>query len=218
VRAENACTAQVGVQSTCEKNKRPILIGRGNDDIILDNLNIYDKKVDVVPSRAHGCRSAPRRLTGNSADSRSVMTKKHSVLFVCIHNSARSQMAEAFLREVGGDCFTAESAGLEAGCLHPVAIETMREIGIDISGQSTDDVADFIRQGRSFDYVITVCDAAGGQRCPVFPGRAERLHWTFEDPAGLSGTYEEKIQEVRLIREQICQRVHLFMREWSVHG
>ncbi|MCI5217874.1 MAG: arsenate reductase ArsC [Candidatus Electrothrix sp. LOE2] len=141
------------------------------------------------------------------------MKKKKSVLFVCIHNSARSQMAEAFLREMGGECFSVESAGLEAGSLNPLVVATMREIGIDISRQKTDLVDDLINQGRQFDYVITVCDAANGQRCPVFPGQAERLHWSFDDPAALSGCNEEKREKIRRIREQIRQKISFFLQE-----
>jgi arsenate reductase len=141
------------------------------------------------------------------------MKKKKSVLFVCIHNSARSQMAEAFLREMGGECFSVESAGLEAGRLNPLVVATMREIGIDISRHKTDLVDDLINQGRQFDYVITVCDAANGQRCPVFPGQAERLHWSFDDPAALSGCDEEKREKIRRIREQIRQKISFFLQE-----
>ncbi|CAK8713745.1 Arsenate reductase [Candidatus Electrothrix aarhusensis] len=146
----------------------------------------------------------------DSTDLTRELTKKISVFFVCIHNSARSQMAEAFLREFGGEYFSVESAGLEAGSLNPVVVEAMREVGIDISQQKTDLVDDLIRQGRHFDYVITVCDAANGQRCPVFPGQAERLHWSFDDPAALSGRDKEKI---RRIREQIRQKISFFLQE-----
>jgi len=143
------------------------------------------------------------------------MTRKKSVLFVCIHNSARSQMAEAFLRAFGGDSFSVESAGLEAGSLHPLAVASMREIGIDISGQTSSVVDDLIRQGRQFDYVITVCDESSGQQCPIFPGTSERLHWNFDDPATLtlSGCDEEKQEKVRRIREQIRQKISFFLQE-----
>jgi arsenate reductase len=144
--------------------------------------------------------------------------KKHTVLFVCVHNSARSQMAEAFLQYLGGDYFTAESAGLEPGRLNPLAIEAMRETGIDISKKSTDNIFEFVRQGRRFDSVITVCDESAGQRCPIFPGGTQRLHWTFDDPAGLSGTDEEKIEQARVIRERIYQRVQVFIEERKNSG
>src|ERR1041384_7386349 len=96
--------------------------------------------------------------------------KKKNVLFVCIHNSARSQMAEAFLKQTCPDEFEAHSAGLEPGTLNPIVVEAMREIGIDISGNQTKAVFDMVRSGQSFAYVITVCDEASAERCPIFPG------------------------------------------------
>ncbi len=141
------------------------------------------------------------------------MAEKRSVLFVCIHNSARSQIAEAFLRQMGGSRFEAASAGIEAGRLNPLAVETMREIGIDISGSPVRNVFDLLRQGKKFDYVITVCDDSSGERCPLFPGQAERLHWPCDDPAKLTGSHEEQLERIRLIREQIRQRVAWFVEE-----
>lgn len=117
------------------------------------------------------------------------------------------------MREMGGECFSVESAGLEAGVLNPLVVEAMQEAGIDISRQQTACPDDLIRQGRRFDYVITVCDAANGQRCPVFPGQAERLHWSFDDPAALSGCDEEKREKIRRIREQIRQKISFFLQE-----
>jgi arsenate reductase len=104
------------------------------------------------------------------------------VLFVCIHNSARSQMAEAFLNALGAGQYQAESAGLEPGTLNPLVIVAMREAGIDISQAETKGVAAMLACGPVFDYVITVCDEASAERCPVFPGSAERLHWVFPTP------------------------------------
>ncbi len=108
---------------------------------------------------------------------------KQRVLFICVHNSARSQMAEAFLREICGDQFEAHSAGLEPGELNPSAVEAMREIGIDISQKQTQSVFDVFKSGELFSYVITVCDETSAERCPIFPGVAKRLHWSFADPA-----------------------------------
>ena len=141
------------------------------------------------------------------------MAERKAVLFVCIHNSARSQMAEAFLKQMGGGCFEAASAGIEAGRLNPLAVETMREIGIDISGNAVTNVFDLLRQGKTFDYVITVCDDSSGERCPLFPGQAERLHWPCDDPAKLSGSHTEQLERVRQIREQLRQRVAWFVEE-----
>jgi arsenate reductase len=139
--------------------------------------------------------------------------EKKKVLFVCIHNSARSQMAEALLNTLGADRFEAESAGLEPGTLNPLAVEAMKEIGIDISRNSTKGVFDFIRQGRLFHYVITVCDETSGQRCPVFPGHAKRLHWDFPDPSALEGTHEKKLKETEKIRDAIKAKIETWIRE-----
>lgn len=135
------------------------------------------------------------------------MEKKIRVLFVCIHNSARSQMAEAFLKQLGGDSFDAMSAGIEPGTLNPSVVEAMKEIGIDISGNKTKDVSGFIEKGTLFNYVITVCDETSAERCPVFPGRAQRMHWGFPDPSALKGTDEEKLQSIRKIRDDIKAKV-----------
>lgn len=132
------------------------------------------------------------------------------VLFICVHNSARSQMAEAFLKKHGGDAFSAESAGLEPGTLNPIVVEAMREIGIDISHNATKSVFEFFRQGRMYNYVITVCDESNAERCPVFPGVVKTLHWGFKDPSALTGSREEKLASTRAIRNEIEKRV----REW----
>ena len=132
---------------------------------------------------------------------------KQKVLFVCIHNSARSQMAEAFLNGIGGDRFEAESAGLEPGKLNPVVVEAMREVGIDIAGQPTKSVASMIARGPHFDFVVTVCDETSAERCPVFPGQGKRLHWPFPDPSGFTGTPEEKLAGTRQVRDAIQAKV-----------
>ena len=144
------------------------------------------------------------------------MAAKQSVLFVCVHNSARSQMAEAFLKQMGGSRFTAASAGLEAGKLNPLAVKAMAELDIDISQNTISNVFDLLRQEKIFDYVITVCDDASGERCPLFPGQAARLHWSFADPAKLTGDPEEQMNKIRLIREQIQQRVAWFIEERKI--
>ena len=141
---------------------------------------------------------------------------KKKVLFVCIHNSARSQMAEAFLNLLAGDRFKAESAGLEPGILNPLAVEAMKEIGIDISGNKTKSVFDFIEQGKLFNYVITVCDETSGSRCPIFPGHAKRLHWNFADPSALEGTHREKLEKTREIRDQIRAKTEAWIKETDV--
>ena len=138
---------------------------------------------------------------------------KIKVLFLCIHNSARSQMAEAYLKKLGGDQFQTESAGLEAGKLNLITVEAMQEEGIDISGNQTKDVFDFHKEGRSFDYVITVCDEASADRCPVFPGLHKKINWSFDDPSALQGSKEEKLYATRLIRDQIREAVQHFIKE-----
>jgi len=129
---------------------------------------------------------------------------------VCVHNSARSQMAEALLNEMCGDLFEAESAGLEPGTLNPLAIEAMREIGIDIGGKETRGVLDVIKSGQQFDCVITVCDESSAERCPIFPGGAQRAHWNFPDPSKFRGTWEERLEQTREVRDAIESKIEQF--------
>ena len=137
---------------------------------------------------------------------------KQKVLFVCIHNSARSQMAEAYLNALGGDRYEAESAGIEPGVLNPIVVDAMKEEGIDISGNATKDVFTFLRQGKVYSYVVTVCDETAAERCPVFPGTGARLHWGFPDPGALTGTRDEKLEKTRQIRDNIRRQVEAFLR------
>jgi arsenate reductase (thioredoxin) len=132
---------------------------------------------------------------------------KNKILFVCIHNSARSQMAEAFVNELCKERFEARSAGIEPGKLNPVVVEVMRERGLDISRNATKSVFDILESGVIFAYVITVCDEASAERCPIFPGQAKRLHWGFPDPSALQGTPEVKLQRTREIRDMIEKRI-----------
>jgi len=134
-------------------------------------------------------------------------------LFVCIHNSARSQMAEAFLNALDQELFKAESAGLEPGTLNPLVVEAMHEVGIDISKARTKSVAEMLARGPVFDYVITVCDEASAERCPLFPGPAIRLHWGFPDPSTLTGSHDERMAAIRTIRDQIRSKVADWCRE-----
>jgi arsenate reductase len=126
------------------------------------------------------------------------------VLFVCTHNSARSQMAEGFLRALAGDRFDVESAGTEPGSLHPFAIQAMGEAGIDISLQRSKAVDLF--SDETFDIVITVCDEAN-EACPVFPNARRRLHWSFPDPSGVTGDDEERFAVFADVRDAIRQRI-----------
>ena len=138
---------------------------------------------------------------------------KKKVLFVCIHNSARSQMAEAFLNDACADHFFAQSAGIEPGQLNPVVVQAMQEAGLDISQNKTKSVAGFIERAEPFDYVITVCDETSAERCPVFPGRTTRLHWGFPDPSSFTGTPEEKLARTREVRDTIKARIESWCEE-----
>lgn len=135
---------------------------------------------------------------------------KKKVLFVCIHNSARSQMAEVFLNRFCGDEFEAHSAGLEPGKLNPIVVEAMQEIGMDISGNQTKAVFDIFKSGKTFSYVITVCDETSAERCPIFPGITQRLHWSFPDPSAIQGTQEQKLSRTSEIRDIIKSKIE----EW----
>lgn len=136
------------------------------------------------------------------------------VLFVCIHNSARSQMAEAYLNHFGDGRFQAESAGLEPGKLNPRVLQVMGEDGIDLSKNKTKSVFDIVRQGKLFEYVVTVCDEASAEKCPIFPGVPRRLHWSFKDPSALTGAEESRLQGTREIRDQIKTRVKQWIAEF----
>lgn len=129
------------------------------------------------------------------------------VLFVCVHNSARSQMAEAFLNTLAGDKFSASSAGLEPGTLNLLAVEVMKEVGIDISRNKTKSVFDLYKSGALFAYVIAVCDAEAAQRCPTFPGITRTLIWSFPDPASFTGSWEERLAKTRQVRDAIRAKV-----------
>ena len=126
------------------------------------------------------------------------------VLFVCTHNSARSQMAEGLLRDLAGDRFEVTSAGTEATHVRPLAIRAMTEIGIDISGQESKTLERHL--GEPFDYVITVCDDAN-EACPFFPGAKKRLHWSFEDPSWAEGSEDERLAIFRRVRDEIRKRI-----------
>lgn len=138
---------------------------------------------------------------------------KQKILFVCIHNSARSQMAEAFVNQLCGDAFEAHSAGIEPGRLNPDVVAAMREAGIDISGNQTKSCDDMLRSGLKFDYVVTVCDEASAERCPVFPGGGRRLHWGFPDPSSFAGDADAKLAFTRGVRDQIKARIEAWCNE-----
>jgi arsenate reductase len=135
------------------------------------------------------------------------MTKPR-VLFLCTGNSARSQMAEGYLRHIAGDRFDVASAGINPTTVNPLAIEVMGEVGVDISHQQSKSAGSLLRE--SFRYVITVCDHAN-ERCPIFPGAVKRIHWPLDDPANATGTDAERLAVFRRIRDEIMERVRAFV-------
>ena len=134
---------------------------------------------------------------------------KKRVLFICEHNSARSQIAAAYLRKYGSDDYDVESAGLEPTELNPLAVAVMREAGIDISDQKPQSVFGLFKLGKLYQTIITVCQPAA-DKCPIFPGVAKRLHWPFDDSAQFTGTWEEKLSQTRQVRDQIEDTI----KEW----
>jgi arsenate reductase len=138
---------------------------------------------------------------------------RQNVLFICVHNSARSQMAEAWLNRIGGDAFAAESAGLEPGTINPLVVEVMKEVGIDLSEKKTQAVFDVWKSGKLFQYVVTVCSEGESKGCPIFPGVTTRLHWPFPDPSQVTGSREERLQQVRKIRDDIRTKIEQLCEE-----
>lgn len=122
-------------------------------------------------------------------------------------------MAEAYLKQCGGDEFEVESAGLEPGKLNPYVVRALQEDGIDISSKTTQGVFDLFKAGKTYRYVITVCSKEAADRCPIFPGRSEKLHWPFPDPSTFTGSDEEIMAKVRKVRDAIKERIQLFVQE-----
>ena len=138
--------------------------------------------------------------------------EKIKVLFVCVHNSARSQMAEAFLNQLAGDKFFAESAGFEPGKLNPIVVEAMKEIGIDISKNQTKSVFDFFKQGRLYHFVIAVCDGANAERCPIFPGLTKRLVGHLKILLHLPEHMRKNWQKQEIVRDKIKTEVETLLK------
>ncbi len=132
---------------------------------------------------------------------------------MCTHNSARSQMAEAFLNTLGQGRFEAESAGLEPRDIHPLVVEVMKEIGVDLSNKQPNSVLEFFKQGRLYHHVIFVCDKHSEEQCPIFPGLGKRHSWPFQDVSTLQGTHEKKLAQTRKIRDGIKSRIERWIRE-----
>lgn len=143
---------------------------------------------------------------------------KEKVLFVCIHNSARSQMAEELLRKMAGGRFEVASAGIEPGKLNPYVVEVLKEDGIDLTGKETQAVNDLLKAGKKYQYVITVCDETSAERCPVFPGKHQRIHWGFSDPSKFTGSRDEILQKVREVKAAIEKQIHQWIKEKGLRG
>jgi arsenate reductase len=139
---------------------------------------------------------------------------RKDALFICVHNSARSQRAEEYIRLLSGGSLTVESAGFEPTEINPLVVEAMQEEGLDLSGKKTQSVFELFKTGRTFRFVVTVCDESEGGQCPIFPGMTHRLHLPFPDPSKLTGTHEEKLAKVREIRDEIKKLMRDFV-EWE---
>ena len=145
-----------------------------------------------------------------------VYSEKVRVLFICVHNSGRSQMAEAFLNEMAGDRFHSESAGFKPTRINSLVAEAMGEVGIDLSQKKTQNVFKLYRDGNLYDYVITVCEESTENKCPLFPGVTRRLNWPFNNPEAFVGNHEEKLNQVRRLREEIKARIEAWLKELDV--
>src|SRR5215218_7834753 len=136
---------------------------------------------------------------------------RSKILFICVHNSARSRIAEGIVNARCGEFFEAQSAGLECGqAVNPLAAAVMEEVGIEIASKPSQEVFDVYKSGQLFTYVITVCSESDAGGCPIFPGRTKRLHWPFADPSSFTGTWEEKLAQTRAVRDAITARIE----EW----
>ncbi len=139
---------------------------------------------------------------------------KKKVLFICVHNSARSQISEAWLNYLAGDKFIAESAGFEPAEINPHVVTVMKEVGINLENASIDSVFDFFKSGRRYNYTITVCDQSKAEKCPIFPGLVlnGRMHWSFEDPSTFNGSEDEILHRTRIVRDQIRKQIESFIK------
>ena len=145
------------------------------------------------------------------------MSEAVKVLFVCVHNAARSRMAEGLLRKLGGPGFEVASAGFEPRTVNPLVVEAMAQVDIPLS--TTDrqpSVFELYRAGRHFHYVIGVCDEEAGQKCPIFPGVVKRLEWSFRDPSTFNGTHDEQLAQVIEVRDAIRDQIAAWLRTFPV--
>ncbi len=188
-----------------------VALARSSDDIYREDI----ARLQDYRERGFSCQTIHKWVYPKMPQGKGVYmsNKKKKVLFVCIHNSARSQMAETFLNDLAGDRFEAESAGLEPGTLNPLVVQVMSEEGYNISGNSTNSVFEFHKEKRSYDIVVAVCSKEAEERCPIFPGSGARLHWPFDDPSSTQGSQEERLQATRRIRDQIRAKIEEFIAE-----
>jgi arsenate reductase len=142
------------------------------------------------------------------------MSDPIKVLFVCVHNAARSRIAEAYLKKLGGSEFEVTSSGFEPQEANPLVVEAMKLVGMPLLATGKQpSVFDLFRSGRLFNYVIAVCDEANSQKCPIFPGMTTRVSWSFPDPSEFTGSYGEKLAQVIAIRDAIRARIELWLKE-----
>jgi arsenate reductase len=141
------------------------------------------------------------------------MSDSIKVLFVCVHNAGRSQMAEALLRKLGGPRFDVASAGFEPRPVNPIVVDAMKLVDIDISGAKSKSVFELFRAGRYFNFVITVCDESSAERCPTFPGITQRLSWSFADPSGFKGTHAQLLTQAFQVRDEIQRRIETWLKD-----
>ena len=176
---------------------------------------VFKRDMEKLSKLAKSC-CKPRSVFSRGRKRNGEQMRKQKVLFICAHNSARSQMAAALLNETCGEFFEAHSAGLEPGTINPLVVEALLELGIDISKNTTQRVFDVWTSGQIFQFVVTVCSEAEAEGCPIFAGVTTRLHWPFDDPSKLMGTHEQRLAGTRRIRDQIRAKIDSFCEEHCV--
>ncbi|MBP1909280.1 arsenate reductase ArsC [Methanolobus bombayensis] len=138
---------------------------------------------------------------------------KIKVLFICVRNSGRSQIAEAYLKKIGSERFEVESAGYKPEAINPLVLKVMEEDGFDLSGNKPQSAWDLFKEGKLFQYIITVCDRAHEEECPLFPKPFVQLHWPYPDPETFTGTDSEKLEQTRELRDAIKERIEKFVAD-----
>lgn len=193
---------------------------RGTDEAGTTWLHDLDRLRWRLELREHGkctvtytAGYAPKDYKKNTGDRE--WDEKPKILFICVHNSARSQMAEAYLRHYAGDLFDVESAGLTPGTLNPYVVRVMGEDGFDISHKVPRSVFDLYRAGKTYSWVITVCSREAEEGCPIFPGPVRRLNWPFPDPSRLRGNDDEIMAGTREVRNMVKERIISFVNDYK---